>query len=86
MPLYEYRCDECRRKFSLLVGVTAKKEKQVCPKCGSRKITKLISRVSPVKRGDDDFDGDLDEGDGDMPESDLAGEDEDYGGDYDDEL
>jgi putative FmdB family regulatory protein len=84
MPLYEYRCDECKRKFSLLVGVTARKAKQQCPKCGSRKITKLISRISPVARGDE-FDDDFDEGALDDSEGGL-GDDDDLGGDYGDEL
>jgi putative FmdB family regulatory protein len=66
MPLYEYRCNECSRKFSLLVGVTAEKPKRQCPGCGSRKTTKLISRVAPIVRGDDlddDFDANGDMGD-----------------------
>jgi putative FmdB family regulatory protein len=74
VPLYEYRCNECDRRFSLLVGMTAKKPKRQCPRCGSRKATKLISRIAPIVResdsGDDfddmgdDFDdeyGDLDD-------------------------
>jgi putative FmdB family regulatory protein len=84
MPLYEYRCDQCRRKSSLLVGVTAKKAKQLCPKCGSRKITKLISRISPVARGDEfdeDFDGsDLDDAEGGL------GDDGGFGDDSDDDY
>ena len=63
MPLYEYRCKECKRRFSLLVGMTAEKQKQACPHCGSPKLAKLISRIAPVKRGDDfeedDFADDL---------------------------
>jgi len=84
MPLYEYRCDECKRKFTLLMGVTSTKAKKVCPRCGSRKITKLISAISPVARGDefgDDFDGsDLGEPGGDL------GDDDGFGSDDDDEL
>jgi len=82
MPLYEYRCNECSREFTLLVGVTATKAKRACPKCGSRKITKLISRPSPLARGGG-FDGDLSESDLDAVEGDLG--DDDFGGD-DDEL
>jgi putative FmdB family regulatory protein len=84
MPLYEYRCNQCKRKFSLLMGVTAKKEKQACPRCGSRRITKLISRISPVKR-EDDFDGDFGGSDLEDSDSDL-GDEEDLGDDYDDDL
>jgi len=82
MPLYEYRCDKCSRRFSLLVGVTAEKVKRACPRCGSRKVTKLISRISPVVRAEefDDFDGsDLDDSEGDL------GEEGDLGDDYEDE-
>jgi putative FmdB family regulatory protein len=78
MPLYEYRCKECERKFSLLVGVTAEKPKRQCPRCGCRKATKLISRVAPIVRGDD-LDDDLD-GNGDMGDD----FDDDYDGDFDD--
>jgi putative FmdB family regulatory protein len=74
MPLFEYRCDECGRRFTMLVGVTAEKAKLQCPKCGSRKATKLISRIARTSKGEDD-----EFGDSDFPES---GEDldEDYGG------
>lgn len=80
MPLYEYRCEDCHRKFSLLMGVTMEKVKRVCPKCGSLKLTKLISQVAPVAKGDD-FDGDF-------GEDDLGGDDDFGGDDYsgDDEL
>ncbi len=44
--------------LTLLVGVTADKPKRKCPKCGSRKVTKLISRIARVPRGEEDFDED----------------------------
>ncbi len=73
MPLFEYRCDNCQKKFALLEGVTAEKVKRLCPHCGGKKLTKLISRVARPPKGEDDF-GDL----GDMDEGDLGG---DMGGD-----
>ena len=76
MPLFEYRCDKCKRRFSLLVGVTAEKAELRCPRCGSRKATKLISRIAPVAR-EEDFD--------DLDDSDLGEGDEDAG-EYDDEY
>jgi putative FmdB family regulatory protein len=86
MPLFEYRCNGCGRKFALLVGMTAVKAKLVCPKCGSKKATKLISRIAKTPKSEDDFDdlpddlgGDL----GDMGDGDMGGED--LGGDSDDE-
>lgn len=58
MPIFEYRCGECRRKFSLLVGVVAQAAEQKCPRCGSTSMTKLISRFS-VARNEDDLLDDL---------------------------
>ena len=73
MPLYEYRCKKCERTFALLVGVTAKKQKRVCRYCGSRQLTKLISRIAPIVRDDDldsdDFGDDFDD-DGDFADDD----------------
>lgn len=46
MPLYEYRCEDCRRRFTLLVGVTAEKPNQACPGCGGARLRKLISRFA----------------------------------------
>jgi putative FmdB family regulatory protein len=45
MPVYEYVCDKCKRKFSWLTGVVAVEEKPACPRCGSGKYHKVISRV-----------------------------------------
>lgn len=57
MPLFEYRCQECQRKFSLLVGMTAEQKAQACPRCGSPQIRKLISRFSVARTEDDILDG-----------------------------
>jgi len=78
MPLFEYRCDKCGKRFTFLVGVTAEKAKLRCPKCGGTKATKLISRIAWVGRsGEDDFDDDF----GGDEELDGAGEDEDSSAD-----
>lgn len=61
MPVYEYRCEPCGKKFSVLVGVVAggKKEKSVaCPKCGGKNVYRVISRVS-FKRSEEDMLEDL---------------------------
>jgi len=67
MPLFEYRCNECGRCFDLLVGVVAEKVELRCPRCGSRRATKLVSRIAPVARRnefDDQDDSDFDDEDG----------------------
>jgi len=75
MPLFEYRCDQCRRTFALLVGMTAEKARKECPHCGGRKLTKLISRPARIVKSES---GD-DLGDSDMPD-DMG---DDFGGDDD---
>ena len=42
MPLYEYSCKKCGKRFEFLV--TAGKDKDVvCAECGSAEVKKLIS-------------------------------------------
>lgn len=54
MPLFEFRCDECSRRFTLLVGMTAEQNEQKCPRCGGLQLRKLISRFA-VARSEDDL-------------------------------
>lgn len=53
MPIYEYLCDTCRRRFSALVGVVAGASEVSCPRCGGRELTKLVSRFSSFRSEDD---------------------------------
>ena len=41
-----YECKKCGHIFDLLIGVTMEKPKMECPKCQSKKISKLISKPS----------------------------------------
>ncbi|HWP59984.1 MAG TPA: zinc ribbon domain-containing protein [Candidatus Acidoferrales bacterium] len=44
MPTYEYRCLNCKRKFTVMVSISEHDAKKVkCPKCGSRRINQLIT-------------------------------------------
>ena len=43
MPIYEYRCSECGEKFEKLVRLSTSTSEIECPKCGGRKVDKLIS-------------------------------------------
>ncbi|MFQ5693733.1 MAG: FmdB family zinc ribbon protein [Nitrospinota bacterium] len=44
MPLYEFRCDRCKKKFSLSFSVSEyEKRRPTCPKCKGRKISRVIS-------------------------------------------
>jgi putative FmdB family regulatory protein len=54
VPIYEYRCEGCRRRFTRLVGVVAEETKLECPRCGSGEVRKLVSRFA-VARSEDDL-------------------------------
>ena len=48
MPIYEYFCHRCRGKRSLFwqtVSAATSAEPR-CPKCGSERLTKIVSRVA----------------------------------------
>lgn len=48
MPLYEYKCTKCKKKYELLHGYNVE---PVCEKCG-RKLKRLISQTSFILKGD----------------------------------
>lgn len=47
MPIYEYVCRDCEEQAELLVQGSQQPE---CPKCGSQKLTKLLSVVAAPGR------------------------------------
>ncbi len=51
MPIYEYFCADCRRRVSLLWRSFADLETReaVCPRCGGKRLQRLISRVAVVR-------------------------------------
>ena len=52
MPVYEYLCPNCKRKFKKLVGVVAAPAPLQCPKCQSSDVNRLISRFARVRSED----------------------------------
>ncbi|MBO4304389.1 MAG: zinc ribbon domain-containing protein [Lentisphaeria bacterium] len=44
MPIFEYECGKCRKKFELLLPNASAPAK--CPHCGSDKLKKLLSSFS----------------------------------------
>ncbi len=50
MPLYEYECRDCGRRFEKLVSFREAKSAQECPGCGSRSARKLMSVVASIRK------------------------------------
>jgi putative FmdB family regulatory protein len=53
MPLFEFKCKSCGKKFTALVGVLADSTPPGCPACGGTDLAKLVSRFSAVRSEDD---------------------------------
>lgn len=49
MPIYEYRCADCKKKFEVLVLRAEAESAPHCRHCGSDKIRRLISRFTSIK-------------------------------------
>lgn len=71
MPIYEYLCQDCRRRVSLLVRSISNPGRPTCPRCGGHQLERLMSRFARLRSEDDRLDaladpssfGDLDEND-----------------------
>jgi putative FmdB family regulatory protein len=73
MPIYEFVCSQCQRKFRKLVGVVAQPSPLACPKCQSTELNRQLSRFARVRNEDDALDSLADEmesiGDTDDPKT-----------------
>jgi len=49
MPLYEFCCTDCRKKFTVLCPISSRDEAHACQYCGSQKTSRLVSRVKVVR-------------------------------------
>jgi putative FmdB family regulatory protein len=71
MPIYEYECEKCHRRTSVLTMRISERVDAVCKHCGSSKLSRLMSRFAMPKSeearldalGDPSTFGDLDEND-----------------------
>jgi putative FmdB family regulatory protein len=61
MPIYEYRCEDCKKKFSALIGMTAEPDNEKCSHCGSLHSKRLVSRFARLRTEDDRIDEIADE-------------------------
>ena len=71
MPIYEYRCADCKRRVNIFFRSFAAVNDPTCPNCGGKKLARLVSRVATVKSEEARLDamsdpsafGDVDEND-----------------------
>lgn len=71
MPIYEYQCDDCRKRTTLFIRSISNPDPARCQHCGSDQLTRLMSRIATPKSeearleslADPSSLGDLDESD-----------------------
>ena len=56
MPIYEYRCNKCRKKVSILTLRVSEKVDETCEHCGSKSLTRLLSRFAMTRSEDSRLD------------------------------
>ena len=78
MPIYEYRCEECGKRSSTLLGSFSSPD-PACPHCGKHALRRLVSTFATIGSGESEDGGDFDEGGGGA--DDFGGDD--FGGDED---
>jgi putative FmdB family regulatory protein len=65
MPVYEYNCLDCKRRFEIFMSYADYGEKEVtCKHCGSPKVQRRIGRIRIAKSEDsrmEDLAGDFDD-------------------------
>ncbi|PIP36420.1 MAG: FmdB family transcriptional regulator [Desulfobacterales bacterium CG23_combo_of_CG06-09_8_20_14_all_52_9] len=49
MPIYEYRCNDCNKKFEYLV--IGKDGPDACPSCRSKKVSRVMSACGFLSKG-----------------------------------
>ena len=52
MPIYEYHCQDCRRRVSILIRSISNPGKPACPRCGGQRLERLMSRFARVRSED----------------------------------
>jgi putative FmdB family regulatory protein len=71
VPIYEYDCQGCHRRVSVLIRSISSAADPRCPRCGSAELSRLMSRFATPKSEDARLEaaadpsqlGDLDEND-----------------------
>lgn len=56
MPIYEYKCNNCNKKFEYFHKSIKSEEHVTCPQCNSSEIKKVFSKFAASVGGTDSFD------------------------------
>lgn len=58
MPIYEYRCSDCKKKVSVFFRTLSAVDHDAarCPICGGQNLTRLVSRVRAIRSEDSRLD------------------------------
>jgi len=49
MPTYDFRCEKCKKKFSLTMTISEYEKKKIrCPKCKSTRVKQQISSFQAI--------------------------------------
>jgi putative FmdB family regulatory protein len=56
VPIYEYRCEDCRRRVSVFQRSMVAPVSVTCDRCGSIRLTRLVSRFGVVRSADSTLD------------------------------
>lgn len=79
MPVYEFACTDCGRKYEIVATLAEFDAglKPACPKCGGKRCKQVIGRVTLLtsSKSEESFDDDF----GDETDMDSGGLDDDYG-------
>jgi putative FmdB family regulatory protein len=55
MPIYEYRCPDCKRRVSIFFRTMSAAESgantAACPQCGGQHLQRLVSKVAYIRAG-----------------------------------
>lgn len=49
MPLYEFICGSCHKKFCVLCSISQRDEERLCHYCGNNNNRRLVSRFKTVR-------------------------------------
>ncbi|MDD4902873.1 MAG: zinc ribbon domain-containing protein [Candidatus Bipolaricaulis sp.] len=50
MPFYRYECESCKNEFRVLLHSLGE-EHAACPRCGSRRTSRLLPRIGVIYKG-----------------------------------